>query len=342
MADSKGSKNSQETKEQDIVQEIIEEQQPKNDVDHVEVYAYLKATQGTTQDRYAKAVGFSPRSLRAYISNNRELYEQALADAEEEAQADRYDPNNMQGRELSEEDLDAFVQGMIKSATKGDATPRDRALFVEFFGLKAEDIVNLSQSKNKSLKWLIRNNLPSISQYMDTKELGLALEESPYIDRGDRDSRGNKQAFVDADINDEAFKLELMQWGLVFLSLYNNVRHPDTEYLMQAVRVAKIQRGEAVPRINKGRLKKYASAKRWKEEGSKTLSDSEIRGKLIEAGYSKAEAEEIVANKQQATVEPPDVDTEEIEQRASQYEDQLEVLLGTEDLLAKMYQGGQV
>lgn len=336
----------EETKKMTTTEEIkalLDQEQPKTPEELVTAFAYAKVHWNATQKEFSEVAGFSDRLLRQHISKFKATFEQALDEYEQDAKADRYNADNLKGRQLSEEDLDNFVQGMIEAGSGKDATARDRELMANFFGIKAEDIVQLSQSKNNSLKWLIRSNLQNIKNIMDTKALGIALEESRYVYGGDNDN-SNLDNFVRADLSDPDFKAELMQFGLIFLSLYNNQAHADMNLLFQAVRLNNVTAGRTLPKQSKSRIKKYASGKNWRPTNTKQVDVNTLAKELVESGtFSTLEANKLIAdhNNAEAVVKAPEVDQQDIQERSSKYSEELEVLLTIEDELAKLFKETQ-
>lgn len=319
------------------IEEYIAEHKPNDAESHVLAYCFCKVYYSATQKQYAESAGFSDRLLRSYISDNRELYDGELERLQDIKDADSppTDFTIMANRTITDEMLDKFVDSLFKDALTGNA--RSKQLFIDFTGLTSEQVLTLQKNKAKSLRYWIRENLGSISQFMDAKSLGLMIESSPYIHRGNKESANNAQAFVDADFTDESFAKELMYWGMVHLSLLNNVAHPDIELLSTAVRLDRIEAG--VPEtFNKYEVKQYAKGESISDV-KKTVTDTEMEQMLTEV-FGADEAEEIMFKRSLAkdTVKAPKVDKVSVEQRASKHEDKLQVLLTTEEELRHMMQ----
>lgn len=322
------------------IKEFIGQEQPQTPEEIVIAFAYAKVHWNATQKEFSEVAGFSDRLLRQHISKCKNTFNQALDEYEQDAKADRFNPDNLQGRQLSEEDLDKFVAGMIEAGSGRDATARDRELMANFFNIKAEDIVQLSQSKNNSLKWLIRGNLANIKNIIDTKALGISLEESRYIYDGDSNNISNLNNFINADLKDEEFKSELMQFGLIFLSLYNNKAHADMNLLFQAVRLNNVMTGRTLPKQSKSRIKKYVSGKNWRQKVAQPVDvDKLIQGFEETGAFTKKEISTMSKNlnKAENVVKAPAIDQQDIKERTSKHSEELEVLLTIEDEIAKMY-----
>ncbi|WP_066047046.1 hypothetical protein [Robertmurraya korlensis] len=317
------------------MEEYILEQSPTDPESHVLTFCYVQVMYQATQKQYANIIGISDRALRNYISNNQELYDEEKKRLQEIKEADSPSPDFtlMANRTITEEQLDKFVDALFKSAINGNA--RDKALFIEFTGLTSEQVLTLQHTKAKSLRYWIKDMIQPISQYMDTKSLGMMIETSPYIFRGTKSSNKNAQRFVDTDISDESFKLELMYWGAAFLSMMNNEEHPDLELLATTVRLDRLSK-DIPEAYNKYEVRRYAEADFTPKKPNKTFDelmlelfieiDGAIKGK---EEFEKWKIEH--PPKAPKAVKPPELDKAEVELRASEYEDELEILLTVED-----------
>ena len=319
------------------IEQYLTENKPTDAESHVVAFAFVKVMYGATQKAYAEATGINDRSLRNYISDNQELYEEELERLEELKDADSptADFSILANRAITEEMLDKFVDSLFKSAISGNA--RDKSLFIEWTGLTAEQVLTLQKNKAKSLRHWIKTEIGNVNQYMDTKSLGLMIETSPYIFRGNKDSKNNAQAFVDADLTDEGFKQELMYWGATFLSMMNNAEHPDLELLATAVRVDRLSK-DIPEAFNKFEVKRYADADFTPEKQNKTLDELLLELCELEHGKgsfkAKEEYEEIKSQQMQnvgKAVKPPKFDKAEVKARASEYEDELKIILTAEE-----------
>ncbi|MCE7793451.1 hypothetical protein K8O68_13580 [Salipaludibacillus sp. CUR1] len=327
-------------KKEELLQEVLEDFQPNSPEEHAQAFGYLKGLDSSiTQAKYSKAIGISDRGLRKYLSDHKETYEEEIERGKEEAEPE-IDLNSMQSRQLSEEQIDEFIKSLYESAIQGSA--RDKQLLIDFTGMTANDVMVFQNTKASSLRWFIKNSLSSINKHMDTRQLGIMLEESDKLYRGNKKSAGNTQNFIDADISDESFKQELMYFGLLFASLYNQTEHPDLELLAQAVRTERAKNkasqllGNSASNKN---VKKYALGKDWdKQKQSKTSPEEWEQFFIHDLGYSKQEAKEKIEVMQQAksATKAPDVDKEQVRLRESQYEDELEVFVDTQEELQSM------
>ncbi|MDM5313371.1 hypothetical protein [Peribacillus frigoritolerans] len=321
-----------------LIAEYLESNSPSTALDHALAFAYLKVTGQVTQKQYAEAVGISDRALRKYISDNKEDYDEEIARIE--AEVDKpLDLSSLSSRTLTEEQLDKFVDVLYKSAITGNA--RDKQLFIEFTGLTAEDVMNLQTAKQKSLRWIIKGELGSISKYFDSKQLGIMIEESPYLFRGDKQSTGNPNNFVQGDITDEAFVREMAYFGMLFCSMYNHTAHPDTEVVSKAVRLDRLEQGIRQA-FNRQEVQKYIEGKNIKPDPpAKPMTDDEYRQMLIDLASldGRPDLEEIereVESRREArkvtkeVVKPAEIKPDVIEKRATQHKDALEVFTGYE------------
>lgn len=312
-----------------LVAEYLENNPPSSNLDHCLAYAYLKVNHEVTQKQYAEAVGINDRSLRKWISENKDDYEEAVERYEAEVEKP-LDLSILSSRSISEEQLDKFVDVLYKSAITGNA--RDKALFIEFTGLTAENVMDLQSIKQRSLRWMIKGELSSISQYLDPKQLGVMMEESPYLYRGDKQSSGNSNNFVQADITDEAFVREMAYFGMLFTSLYNQTAHPDMDVVAQAVRLDRLEQGTAQA-LNRNNIKQYAEGANIKPKVSKPVTDEQLITMWMELGDNRHTATERVleAKKAKQVVKPAEIKPDVVRERATQHEDALQVLVSVED-----------
>ncbi|MGP4068370.1 hypothetical protein [Halobacillus sp. B29] len=320
-------------KHTDLIEEYLAEIMPSQAIEHAIAFGYLKGTDSQiTQTMYSEKAGINSRTLRKYIAENKQAYEEELERAKENAEPE-IDITSLDSRSLSEEQIDKFIEVLYQSAITGNA--RDRQLLIDFTGMTATDVMTFQNTKASTLRWHIRSTLSTISKHMDAKALGINLAESPYLYRGDKPSNGNTQNFVNADLEDESFKLELMYWGMAFMSLYNQVEHPDLQLVSQAVRLERMEQATA-QEINRAEVKKFEAGKDIKANKN-PANDEALYSKLREV-YPAEQADEMIQTMQDAkkVTKPPEVDKEKVEQRASQHEDKLEVLLSVEDELKAM------
>ncbi|CAH0222605.1 hypothetical protein SRABI96_02449 [Peribacillus sp. Bi96] len=326
-----------------LIAEYLESNTPSTNLDHALAFAYLKVTAQVTQKQYAESVGISDRALRKYISDNKEDYEEEIERLEAETEKP-LDLSSLSSRTLTEEQLDKFVDVLYKSAITGNA--RDKQLFIEFTGLTAEDVMNLQTAKQRSLRWIIKGELGSISKYFDSKQLGVMIEESPYLFRGDKKSASNPNNFVQADISDEAFVREMAYFGMLFCSMYNNTAHPDTEVVSKAVRLDRLEQGTRQALSGKA-VHEYSEGKNIKPKPpAKPMTDDEYRKLLIDVHSidGKPDLEEIerivernrVVTKTKGAIKPAEFKPDVIEERATQHKDALEVFTGYERDLASL------
>ncbi|KGP71512.1 hypothetical protein [Pontibacillus yanchengensis] len=320
-------------KQTEIIEEYFAEVMPSQAIEHAIAFGYVKGTDSQiTQTMYSEKAGINSRTLRKYIAENKQAYEEELERAKENAEPE-IDITSLDSRSLSEEQIDKFIEVLYQSAITGNA--RDRQLLIDFTGMTATDVMTFQNTKASSLRWFVKSTLSTISKHMDARALGINLAESSYLYRGDKSSNGNAQNFVNADLEDESFKLELMYWGMAFMSLYNQTEHPDIKLLEKAVRLERMEQ-ETAQEINKAEVKKYEAGKDIKAD-KKPVSGEALYSKLSEI-FSDEEIDEIRAKQQEANrvTKPPELDKEKVEQRASQHEGKLEVLLSVEDELKAM------
>ncbi|WP_273850068.1 hypothetical protein [Guptibacillus spartinae] len=320
-------------KQTELIEEYLAEVMPSQAIEHAIAFGYLKGTDSQiTQTMYSERAGINSRTLRKYIAENKQAYEEELERAKENAEPE-IDISNLDSRSLSEEQIDKFIEVLYQSAITGNA--RDRQLLIDFTGMTATDVMTFQNTKASSLRWFVKSTLSTISKHMDARALGINLAESSYLYRGDKSSNGNAQNFINADLEDESFKLELMYWGMAFMSLYNQTEHPDIKLLEKVVRLERMEQ-ETAQEINKAEVKKYEAGKDIKAD-KKPLSREALYSKLSEV-FTDEEIDEMRAKQKEAdrVTKPPELDKEKVEQRASQHEDKLEVLLSIEDELKAM------
>jgi hypothetical protein len=300
---------------------------PSTDLEHTIAYAFLKQSYSVTQIEYSQLAGISDRTLRGHLQANKKAYEQELEKHKPQMMSDSDELSTT----LSEEQLSQFVDNMVKSAIAPNATVRDREFLVNFTGLKAEDIMTLGQIKAKSLRWWIKGSLSKITKFMDTKQLGIMLNKSAYTYNGDIESKGNTQRFVNQSLEDELFKQELMYFGMVLLSLYNQKEHPDLEMLGTLVRVNKLEAGIKEPNAKhqKYSIQDFAKGKDIEENAVSTINDAQLDAMLKELGMVKEDLKDVVKA-------PPIPDKEIVEAKSSAYFEELLVLTSVEEEMQYM------
>ncbi len=332
-----------ETDKQQIITAALNEVKPVDALSHAVLFAKLKGKELVTQKEYAEAAEISDRTLRGYIQKHRKEYEKALETAEAELAA-KLNPLSS-SRKLSESDLDVFISSLITAAISPTATVRDRSLLIDFAGLKSEDILSLSASKDRKLLWYVKNNLSTISKYLDSRSLGIMLEGSDLLNRDDTRDSHNKQNFIDSDISSEQFKLEMVYQGLLFGSIWNEAEHPDLSVVAAAVRLQRSVDSNT-EQLSKGKyeLKHYVAGKDVEEtaavERSEEETAAEIERLMLEIfdGNVK-EYEESKARRKtfSEAVKPPKIDKAAVRQRESEYSEDLKVIATFEEFKKDLF-----
>lgn len=224
-----------------VIKDVLEERGPNTPLAHSVVFAFLSATEGATQKEYAEAIGVSDRTIRKYIAQYKAEFDAEFKRAEAELR-------QLQGRtkqkQLTGSQLDAFIDVLVAKAIDPNGSTQDRRLLIDFTGLTGADLIQRNAIKKTTLRWFILNHLSTLSTYINTRELGLNLEESELLNREDKESENNVQKFTDSSIfSDPAFFRECAYWGLVFMSIYNEIEHPDLLLMSDAVRLERILSG---------------------------------------------------------------------------------------------------
>lgn len=269
---------------------------------------------GETQKNIADAMGISPRTIRNYIAENRAYYEACIAEFEAK----------LSGRspKLSEADLDAYMNNVIMMGTKSNPNVKEMEFFATYFGITAEQISNIMNIKTKTFRGYLKE---AEIDFLDKRDMATVLESMDVLYFGTKESKGATQKFVDMDIQDDLTKLRLQYAGLLLMSLFNGVEHPDLGYMGDLVRIEQIKQGASKP-VDKKVIKGMANI-----ESSKEVSEKDVQDFLIkELGFAPIEAKAILnAPKKQAQGYIPDKETVEIE--AGHNREQLQVFLSAEE-----------
>ena len=177
-----------------VIKDVLEERGPGTPLAHAVVFALLSAQEGITQREYSEAIGVSDRTIRKYIAQHKAEYEAEFKRAEAELR-------QLQGRsrqkEMTGTQIDAFMDILIEKATSDTGTTQDRKLLIEFTGLNGADLIQRNAVKKSTLRWFIFNNIGTISSYLNTREMGIQLEETDLLNREDKESENNVQNFID-------------------------------------------------------------------------------------------------------------------------------------------------
>lgn len=292
-------------------------QQGYNTSDKLEV---LKATAdaivnlGETQTSVAQALGITARTLRNYIADNRAYYEACLKEFEAKKSG--------QTPKLSEADLDAYMNNVIMMGTKPNPNVKEMEFFATYFGITAEQINNILNIKTKSLRGYLKE---AEIDFIDKRDIATVLESMDVLYLGTKESKGATQKFVDMDIQDELTKLRLMYAGLLFMSLFNGVEHPDLGYIGDLVRLEQIKQGANKP-VDKNAVKEMANYETPKTATKETVFDFLVNEMEMSAEQAKAF---LNAPKKQAQVYIPDKET--VEAEAKQNRADLQVFLTAQE-----------
>lgn len=331
-----------EKSKKQIVKDILEERQPgSSSLAHVLAFAYASGRYGISQEIYSEVAGFSSRTLRKYLAtgDNRKEYEKELNRVAEDLKKEQ----GITKRQLTGSELDAFLDILIQKAIDPNGSTADRKLLSELVNISAEDLLTRQTTKQASLLWFIRNNLENVSTYLNPRELGIHLEESPYIYRETRESKGNSQRFIDNSVfstedkpANPSYIVEVLYWGTLFLSLMNQQASPDLPLLGDTVRLARGADGKIKTARELGRVSRYAKGKNMFKRTT-PVTQAEVDKLLLELnsdtpGYKLPE------------VKPGSVKVEEIPEREAviqrvttpEAQAQLELILSADDLMAKL------
>lgn len=322
-----------EEDKQRMMIEYIEEKQPSNPLTHSLAFAYLKGKLEITQKQYAETVDVSARTLRGYISDNRVAYEKELKRAVEEVKAGK--PEALAGRLLTEDQLDVFVESLVNAAINPKASVRDRQLLIDLLGVDGKSLLELQDTKRTTLRWWIKGNISTLFRKgLDTREIGIMLETSDLLQREDKEAENNGQQFVDMDIEDEGFKLEMIYFGLLFTSMYNQIKHPDLEVVATAVRLDRLERGvEQIEDVKS--IRPYAEGKDSVYTEPKPMTEELYLQFIEEIAETEAEYEQLKQDYSSSikTVKPPKIDREDVRERQSKHEKELQVFVTHEEWL---------
>lgn len=262
-----------------VIKDVLEERGPGTPLAHAVVFALLSAQEGITQREYSEAIGVSDRTIRKYIAQHKAEYEAEFKRAEAELR-------QLQGRsrqkEMTGTQIDAFMDILIEKATSDTGTTQDRKLLIEFTGLNGADLIQRNAVKKSTLRWFIFNNIGTISSYLNTREMGIQLEETDLLNREDKESENNVQNFIDRSIfSDTAFLRECAYFGLLLISIYNETQHPDLELLGDAVRLERILDGRGKSARELIGANRYAEGKDYYRRTA-PYSEDEIRAMLTD------------------------------------------------------------
>ena len=324
-----------------LIEQYIKGKAPDTELDIVLCMAEVKAKYNAVQNYTAKYFGISERTLKNYKAKFKAEFEARLEEtmAEEVNDLAGINPNQF----VSEEQTDKFFRVMYEKAVSPQGTARDRELYMEATGLSGRDYFHLQSVKANTLRWFIKQNLGKIGQYMDTKELGIMLQSSPYLYSGDKESAGNTERFIDKSLDDESFKLELMMAGLAFYSLYNGTQHPDLELLQTVVKLDRIEQNIKEP-MNMNEVKDFAKGEDIVKDApkAKDVDKTKIEALLQEIDEltsSIPKANEVKAsdyseatnkiNNIVRTTKLPEI--EDVEAKVSEHYEELQVLLTAEE-----------
>lgn len=316
------------------IEEFLQEEKPSSSVEYAENFGYLKGLLGKdiTQEKYSEIAGINSRTLRKYIKENQKEYDASLALGQDHAEPS-FDLTAADKRTLSEEQIDKFVETLYQAAISG--TARDRELLINFTGMNPQEVLRLQHSKATTLRWFIKENLSKLVG-IDPKDLGIHLYESELLDGGDKAGLNNAQTFINKSISDEGFKMELMLYGMLFLQMYNNKKHPDYPLVSAAARISRLEQGTAQP-LNRRLVKQYAAGKDIKKN-NKAVSTQQLKESL-QAVYDPEQVDEMLLQMQEAkaVTAPPALDRLEVQERATEYAEELEVLLTNEEEMRKLF-----
>lgn len=322
-----------------LIEEYIKDKAPETELDIVLCMAEVKAKYNAVQSETAKYFGISDRTLKNYKAKHKAEFEARLEEvmAQEVDELAGINPNQF----VSEEQTDKFFRVMYEKAVSPQGTARDRELYMEATGLSGRDYFHLQSVKANTLRWFIKQNLSKISQYMDTKELGVQLQSSPYLYNGDKESLGNTQKFVDKSLDDESFKLELILAGLTFYSLFNGVNHPELEYMQNIVKLDRLEQ-EIKVKMNLNEVKEFARGGEPRPTSNKSLD--EVLLELEQMDNPRATMEDVRTKysrgsqtKAKSLVKPPKLpDVETVVRKADEHRERLRVLLSAQDEIKAM------
>jgi hypothetical protein len=290
-----------------------------DDKEFLRAFADVKINLQASQEEFASAVGITSRTIRNKIAKDRAYYNACLEEFSSQAQ-------EQEG--LSEEELSKFVDNVIKLGTNPKSA-KDIQVFIDFFEITKQDVKNIIEMRKSSLRAWVKD---ASIDYMDRRNIATVLDSMDVLYQGTKDTVGATDKFINMDIEDDLTKLRLMYAGLLFMSLWNQVEHPDLEYLGTLVRLEQVKQGRA-KKPNTKNIKELSNIQSSKmpEEQFTALLKSEL-------GLTDEQIQSFLnAPKKQSKLELPSKEQVQIE--AKHYRAELDVFLSAQEEIENMIKG---
>ncbi|PFF29877.1 hypothetical protein CN327_25505 [Bacillus cereus] len=271
---------------------------------------------GETQTSVSHALGISSRTLRTYISDNRAFYDGCIKEFQENKGVDN--------PKLTEAHLDAFVNNIIQMGAGSNPSPKEMELFIKYFDISSEQVNRLINNKGKTLRGYLKE---SEADFLDKRDMATVLESMDVLYLGTKETMGATQRFVDMDTQDDLTKLRLMYTGLLFMSLFNQVEHPDLAYLGDLVRIEQIKQEVSKPKVDTKAIKAMANV----YEPDKPMDTAKMIDFIVtELGMTLEDATALLnAPKKQAKAFVPD--REYVRAEAKNHREDLQVFLSVDE-----------
>ncbi|MGG6431925.1 hypothetical protein ACPF7I_06235 [Anoxybacillus sp. D401a] len=292
-----------------------------DDKELLRAFADAKINLQASQEEFASAVGITSRTIRNKIAKDRAYYNACLEEFSSVAEE--------QGK-LTEEQLSKFVDNILALGLNPKSA-KDIQLFIDFFGITADDVKKIIQIKKASLRgWLKDAQL----DYMDMESVYKNLFTMDCLYNQNEQSVGATERAYSMDLNEPLTQYRLMYMGAVFMSLYNQAEYSDLlDQLAVLMKLEQLEQGVHIQIDRKLRTEAQKLAGTYKRPN---LTDEEYKSLLREIGVSE-ETLKTLQNKPKVKELP---DRETVEELHENHYEQLEGYLTAEQELSRLLKGG--
>ncbi|SID32886.1 Uncharacterised protein [Mycobacteroides abscessus subsp. abscessus] len=132
-----------------------------------------------------------------------------------------------------------------------------------------------------------------------------------------------------------------MYFGLLFLSLYNQKSHPDLDLMATIVRLNRLEAGINEP-VKKFEVQKFAKGKDIEDKKLVPMTEKERKDLISNLKYLGVDTD-LYFKRTNDVVKPPVIpDVEEVEEKASEYFEELLVLASVEEQIQHWMNSGKL
>jgi hypothetical protein len=227
-------------RKKELLEAIVSSYKMQDKAQAVQCLAHCQAVfEGVTQEDFSEVAGVSARTLRDWKKDYLDLYNEAY---------DRYtpEPELVDVKvEIEEDALESVYANLLSRLQNPKTATKDLAQILQYFNISGAELRQYASIRNKSLRGFLSDNTKALIPDEETAQLVKSIiAESNYLYKGTPNSLGNTAKAQEMDLDNPLVKLELMTFGMLFVSLFNGATMPHFKHHAETLRLLKYVAGD--------------------------------------------------------------------------------------------------